>query len=206
MEPSAAACRAAKIMPSFLAPVIPKSACEASPIPFTAQPSTATSIGSVVALQALLDLGHDGVHVELEAAARRARDQHRPALAKLEGLQDLPGDLHLLLGMEGRERDADRVADALRKQRAQAHRRLQRAGPARAALGDAEVQRVVDPLREQAVGGDRVRDVGRLDRHLEVLEVEALHQRRRTRPPRSPAPRRARRAPARGGASAASRS
>ena len=35
----------AKIMPSFLAPVMPKSACEASPIPFTAQPSTATSIG-----------------------------------------------------------------------------------------------------------------------------------------------------------------
>ena len=37
----------AKIRPSSLAPVIPKSACEASPIPFTAQPSTATSIGSV---------------------------------------------------------------------------------------------------------------------------------------------------------------
>ena len=39
----------AKIRPSFLAPVIPKSACDASPIPFTAQPSTATSIGSVYA-------------------------------------------------------------------------------------------------------------------------------------------------------------
>ena len=36
----------AKIRPSFLAPVMPKSACEASPMPFTAQPSTATSIGS----------------------------------------------------------------------------------------------------------------------------------------------------------------
>ena len=35
-----------KIRPSFLAPVMPKSACEASPMPFTAQPSTATSIGS----------------------------------------------------------------------------------------------------------------------------------------------------------------
>jgi len=38
------------------------------------------------------------------------------------------------------------------------------------------VQRVGDPLRQQAVGGDRVRHVGRLDRDLEVLEVEALHQ------------------------------
>ena len=35
-----------KIKPSFLAPVIPKSAWEASPMPLTAQPSTATSIGS----------------------------------------------------------------------------------------------------------------------------------------------------------------
>ena len=36
----------AKMSPSFLAPVIPKSACEASPMPLTAQPRTATSIGS----------------------------------------------------------------------------------------------------------------------------------------------------------------
>ena len=35
-----------KTSPSFLAPVMPKSACEASPMPLTAQPSTATSIGS----------------------------------------------------------------------------------------------------------------------------------------------------------------
>ena len=35
-----------KTRPSFLAPVIPKSACEASPMPLTAQPSTATSTGS----------------------------------------------------------------------------------------------------------------------------------------------------------------
>ena len=33
-------------MPMSLAPVIPKSACLASPMPFTAQPSTDTSIGS----------------------------------------------------------------------------------------------------------------------------------------------------------------
>ncbi len=39
-----------------------------------------------------------------------------------------------------------------------------------------EMQRIRDPLREQAVGRDRVGDVGRLDRDLEVLEVEPLHQ------------------------------
>ena len=90
-----------KMRPSFLAPVIPKSACEASPIPLTAQPRTATSTGSVVGLQPLLDLGDDGVHVELQAAAGRAGDQHRAALAQLERLEDLPGDLDLLLGVEG---------------------------------------------------------------------------------------------------------
>ena len=35
-----------KIRPSFLAPVMPKSACDASPMPLTAQPRTATSTGS----------------------------------------------------------------------------------------------------------------------------------------------------------------
>ena len=76
-----------------------------------------------------------------------------------------------------RERDADRVADAVGQQRAEADRGLQRARPLRARLGDAEVQRVGDPLAQQAVRGDRVRHVGRLDRDLEVREVEPLHQR-----------------------------
>src|ERR687897_3314143 len=129
-----------------------------------------------VRLEALLDVGHDGVHVELQAAAGRAGDQDRPALAQLERLEDLPGDLDLLLRVEGGERDADRVADPVREQRAEADRALERARPLRARLGDAEVQRVRDPLGEQAVRGDRVRHVRRLDRDLEVGEVEPLHQ------------------------------
>jgi hypothetical protein len=43
-------------------------------------------------------------------------------------------------------------------------------------LGDPEVDRMRDLLRQQAVRRNRVRDVGRLDRDLEVLEVERLHQ------------------------------
>ena len=43
-------------------------------------------------------------------------------------------------------------------------------------LGDAEVQRVRDLLAQQAVRGDRVGHVRRLDRDLEVGELEALHQ------------------------------
>ena len=63
----------------------------------------------VVGLEPLLDLGDDRVHVELQAPAGRAGDQHRPALAQLQRLEDLPGDLDLLLGVEGREADPDRV-------------------------------------------------------------------------------------------------
>ena len=74
----------------------------------------------LVGLQAALDVGHHGVHVELQAAAGRAGDQHRAALAQLERLEDLPGDLDLLLGVEGGERDADRVADPVGQQRAEA--------------------------------------------------------------------------------------
>ena len=72
----------------------------------------------------------DGVHVELQAPARRAGDEDRAALAQLERLEDLPGDLDLLLGVEGRQGDADRVADPVGQQRAEADRRLQRARPA----------------------------------------------------------------------------
>src|SRR5215216_2309073 len=83
-----------KMRPSFLAPVMPKSACEASPMPLTAQPRTATSI------EAALDVGHHGVHVELQAPAGRAGDEHGALLAQLERLEDLPGHLDLLLGVE----------------------------------------------------------------------------------------------------------
>ncbi len=131
----------------------------------------------LVGLQPALDVGHHGVHVELQAAAGRAGDQDGALLAQLQRLEDLPGDLDLLLGVEGRERDADRVADPVGQQRPEPDRRLQRARPLGAGLGDAEVQRVRDALGEQPVGGDRVRHVGRLDRHLEVRELEPLHER-----------------------------
>ena len=39
-----------------------------------------------------------------------------------------------------------------------------------------EVDRVLDLRGQQPVGGDRVGHAGRLDRHLEVLELQPLHQ------------------------------
>ena len=77
-------------------------------MPLTAQPRTVHLDGIVVGAQALLDLGHHRVHVELQPAARGTGDQHGAALAQLERLEDLPGDLDLLLRVEG-ERDADGV-------------------------------------------------------------------------------------------------
>ena len=160
----------------------------------------------LVGLEALLDLGHHRVHVELQPAAGGAGDEHRAALAQLERLEDLPGHLDLLLRVEGGERDSDGVPHAVGQQRAEPDGRLERARPLRARLGDAEVQRVVDALGEQAVRGDRVGHVGGLDRDLEVVEVEALHELHVLHGGGGRGPPRGSRARARAGASAASRS
>src|SRR5690606_23622859 len=61
-------------------------------------------------LEALRDALGERVHVDLRAAARRARDDLERALAQVERLQDLVADLDLL-GRRRRERDADRDAD-----------------------------------------------------------------------------------------------
>ena len=77
----------------------------------------------LVGLEPPLDLRDHRVHVELEPAAGRARDQHGAALAQLQRLEDLPRDLDLLLGVERRQRDPDRVADPVGEQRPEADRR-----------------------------------------------------------------------------------
>src|SRR5215204_262784 len=92
--------------------------------------------GLDILLEPLLDLGDHGVHVELKAAAGRAGDENRAALAEVKRLQNLPGDLDLLLRMERGEADADRVPDSVGKESPQSDRRLERAGPLRAGLGD----------------------------------------------------------------------
>ena len=86
-------------------------------------------------------------------------------------------DLDLFGGRRG-ERDADGVADALAEQDAEGRRALDRALERGAGLGDAEVQRPVAPLGEQAVGLDHDDRVVVLDRDLEVVEVVLLEQRR----------------------------
>ena len=137
---------------------MPRSASRASPGPFTTHPMTATRIGAFrpLALERLVHLLREPEHVDLGAAARRARDEIQAPLPQPERLQDRRADLDLLDGVV-RERDADRVADPLGEQRPDPDRALHPAHRHRARLGDAEVQRVVALLRELPVGLDHDR-------------------------------------------------
>src|SRR6266508_6755987 len=129
------------------------------------------------ALQAGGHLVGELVHVDLGATAGRAGDDLELALAQVQRLQDLQADLDLLDRWCG-QRDADRVADALRQQRAEGDRRLDRALERRAGLGDAEVQRPVAALGKHLVGTHHHDRVVVLHRDLEVVEVVLLEQRR----------------------------
>src|SRR6185436_2478906 len=72
--------------------------------------------------------GLDGLdHVVLLARAGRAGNDVDAAMAQIERLQHLEADTYLLLGL-GRQRDADRIADAGPQRRAYADRRLHGAG------------------------------------------------------------------------------
>ena len=71
-----------------------------------------------------------------------------------------------LLDRRGRERDPDRVADALAEQRAEGDGGLDGALERRSGLGDAEVQRVVARLAEQLVRPDHDHRVVVLDEIL----------------------------------------
>ena len=110
--------------------------------------------------------------IDFDPAAGRAGDHGRALLAELEGLQNLEADEDLFDRI-GRERDADRVADAERQQRAEPDRGANRTRPRGARFGHAEVERIVVRQRgEAAVGLDHHRHFERLQADLDVEEVE----------------------------------
>ena len=113
---------------------------------------TATRIGSSTVGQELVDLVGEGEEVDFDAAAGGAGDHRRALLPQLEALEDLVGDEDLFDRI-GRQRDADRVADAEREERADAGRGADAAGARRAGFGDAEVERVVVRQRGEAAVG-----------------------------------------------------
>ncbi len=154
---------------------MPKSASPASPGPV----DRAAEHGDLEVLrirgEPLLDPLGKRLHADVVAAAARARDHDRAALAQPERLEDLERGLDLLDRVR-RQRDAKRVADAVDEQRAHADRGLDRARERRAGLGHAEMERIRDTLGETAVRADHRRHVARLHRDLEIAEVEALEQ------------------------------
>src|SRR6266540_3125587 len=139
----------------------------------------------------LLDALGDRDHLDRAASAGRARGERRAAELEAERLEEHPRDADLLHRIGG-ERDPDRVADPVGEEDAETRRALHRPGDERPRLGDAEVERVLEALREEPVRLHRHRDVVRLERDLDlpvalVLEdadvpLGALHHPRRRRP------------------------
>ena len=140
-------------------------------------------------LERLLGLLRHGDHVDLGPATRGAGDEVEAlALAQPERLEQLAPRFRFFDGV-GRERIPDRVADPFGQQRADAGRPLDQAGGRRSGLGHAEVQRVVEGLRRQPVGGDHEGDRRGLHRDLDVGEVDLLEVARARSGPTRRAPR-----------------
>ena len=116
-------------------------------------------------------------------AARTGGDLRRED-AESHRLQELLGDPHLLRPVAaglGRQRDADRVAEALLQEDAERGRGGDDPLRPHAGLGEAEVQRVVRPLGQHAIDRDQVldrRDFRRQD-DARALKPDLLRPRRR---------------------------
>ena len=122
--------------------------------------------------EGLLCLAGDLDHVDLGPATTGAGDQVDVlALAQAQALEQGTPRASLFHRVGG-EAVADGVADALGQQRGHAGGGLEQPGGRRPGLGDAEVQRVVHRVGQQAVGLDHERHVRRLDRDLHVVEAD----------------------------------
>ncbi len=108
-------------------------------------------------------------HGRRRAAATRARNDHRRELAQAHRLQDFLADddfARAIAARLRRQRNTDRVADALLQQHRQRGGRGDDALAAHARFGQAQVQRVIAAARQFAVHGDQVlhaRDLARQD-------------------------------------------
>ena len=126
-------------------------------------------------LESLLDLLRKCNEVDLCAAARRARDKAHALAAQPGRLQNGDAGAHLLHGVS-RERDADRIADALGQQGADADGGADDAVIGRAGLRDADMQRIRKPLGREPVGRDRQRHGGALHRQGNVVKIIPVQQ------------------------------
>ena len=102
-------------------------------------------------LEPLLDLLRERDEVDLRAAAGRAGDKAHTFAAQPGRFQNGDAGAHLLHGVS-RERDADRISDALGKQRTDADGGADDAVVGRAGLRDADVQRIGGKERPSGAG------------------------------------------------------
>ena len=113
--------------------------------------------------------------IDFGAAAGRARDDLGSARAQAATFEDGDPRADLLLRRPG-QADADGVADPLQKQRADAAGGFHHAPVRRPGLGDAEVQRQLGAVGEEAVGGDGRSHIRRLERGLDVIHATLLER------------------------------
>src|SRR6185369_2934949 len=124
-------------------------------------------------LQPLFQRFDGADHVETLARAARAGDDTHAAAADAEPLEDFVANANLFLGLR-RQRDPNRVADPGPQQRADSDCRLDGSSDQPAGLGNPEVKRAVDLLRELLIGRNRKEYVRGFDRDLVLAEIMVL--------------------------------
>src|SRR5690606_19764160 len=128
--------------------------------------------GEALGFESFLRLGGDLDDIDLGPATRRTGDEVETGpLPQAQVLEELAPGLRLLDRVRG-ERETDRVPDPFHQERADASHGLDDPARGRSRLGHTEVERVLDLLREQPIGGDHRRHVGVLHRDLDVGEVD----------------------------------
>ena len=114
---------------------------------------------------------HQTDQVDAGSSAGGAGDDVHAVLPKSRGLENVPGGVNLLHRVVG-EADPDGIADAVQKQRADAHGGLDQTLPDGAGLGHADVEGIVTFGAEQPRGGYHGGDGGGL--HGDAGVVKAL--------------------------------
>src|SRR5438132_2672873 len=109
--------------------------------------------------------------IDVEPPASGTCDDSHAARAQAERLYDFPGDAHFFLRF-GRQRDANRVANAFVQQDSETDRGFNCAGESGAGLCHAQVKWIVNLLGEQTVSSNRALNVRGLQGNNDVGKVE----------------------------------
>src|SRR6185295_15100835 len=141
-------------------------------------------LGHLVADVALNPLGKFLERAARRPPASRAGGDARRERAQAERLEQLAGGVDLFAPIAvgpRRQRDANRVADALVQQHAHGRRRPHQALGSHPGFGEPEVQRLVGLLRQRAVDADQIARPRRLARDDGLILAQTALDRERRR-------------------------